>query len=456
MGDRSLYDFPHGFVLSEAALYAFICQDVYPDVLSFATAIPVQLKPLFLIPIKLEHLASGNEIAAEMEISRTASVTDVESLPAGSTPDGSIPTGATTEADWFGTKTFVNDDNEPTIPSSEPGSIFQIDDADSVTHHQEYNYDQNNQVPGETTFNEDIDMTQYGDYPYRTKELDVRHSSISPILMLKLRVAIHPEELAPRTPDKIKNNAKTCEVSLVSYDKGTRVFTFAVNCGNGAKTVQTKLSDIDQVAMSCNCNFWRWNGPEFHAEGNQFMLGQPFGSATTPDIRDPDRKYWLCKHAYAVLRRLDNFVQDVVDDNWDQDEDQLLDSVDENWDKLEGKAKIPLEEIEEEDIDLNIDWDEPEPEPVEEPEPEESEDVDLSELEEMRLKDFAPEESIEDYQTEDLTEDYETQEPENKEETQDSQEDYETQEEPAQTQEESQEDYETQEEKQEPEDSDEQ
>ncbi len=371
-------DFPHGFILSEAAQYAFLCQDVFPDIISFAAAIPDHLKPLFLIPIKIET------VTASHVASRIASSV-VRRLFA----DGATPTGDTPESDLFSYETFKNDDNEPTVPNSSPGSIFKIDDADDVTHHQEYNYDENNQTPTDTTIMEDVDITQYWDYPYRTKQ-EPRHSSIAIILHLSTgRVAIKPEELEPRAPEKIKRNATPCNVSFVSYDKKGRVFTFAVDCGNGAKQVQAALSDIDHVSLSCNCNFWRWNGPEFHAESNNYMLGQPFGTAAPPNIRDPDRKYYLCKHAYSVLRRLDNFVAEVTEENWELDDEELLDVVDEEWDRLEGAAEIPAEELDEDELDIDIDWDEEpegglEAEPAEsakEEEEEESYDVDLSDLE---------------------------------------------------------------------------
>lgn len=366
MAKNPSYDFPHGYALSESALYAFTCQDVFPDTLSFAAAIPDNLKPIFLIPIRLEIASSRSAVAHNIANHRCA--------------DGYTPSGGTEEGDLFGTKTFTYEDNTPTVPSSESGSIFQVDDADDITKHQEYNYDQNVQEPSDTSYMSDVDVTEDGfDYPYRTNQ-EVRHSSVKQpnVVVFKLRVALKPEQLEIHTPKKIKDNAESCTVSLVSYDKKTKVFTFSADCGNGKKQVQAKLSDIDQIAMSCNCPFWRWNGPEYHAVQKSYMLDSPFGSATAPNERDPDRKYWLCKHTYAVLRRMDFFVQEIIDENWDKDDSELLDEVDNEWDRLEGAVEIPIEDIDEDDLDLEIDWDVNEsPEGLEEGEV----DVDLSDLE---------------------------------------------------------------------------
>jgi hypothetical protein len=454
-------DFPHGFLLSDAAQYAFLCQEVFPDIISFAAAIPDHLKPLFLIPIKVETV----QVAASRRI---ASRIARRNIADGPTPLGD---GGEDESEWFGTKTFKYEDNEPTVPSSEPGSIFDTKDgeADSLTHHQEYNFDENIEVPTDTSYIEDVDITQYWDYPYRQKEEPVRHSSWKHVAVLELpwrrrlaRMAMKPEELEPRAPEKIKRNSKGCRVSLTSYDKKSRVFTFSVDCGHGHRTVQASLSDIDKVALSCDCPFWRYNGPEFHATHNAYMLGQPFGTASPPDVRDPDRKYFLCKHSYAVLKRLDDFVQEVTEENWDADDDEIMEKVDEDWDRLEGVAEVPTEELEDDDIDIDIDWDEEpegglEPEPVEDmvPEPEEEEvfpdyEVDLSELEPDYEPPPAPEHEVPEAESEDFqaVEDA-LQEPEAEQEGQAPQievEDYEVQQEPDEAQEEAQEETQQQEE----------
>ncbi len=344
---------PQGFLLSEAALYSFLDQDVYPDLISFAAAIPPHLRPLFLIPISVS--AASSPESHYDTASRVASVRYADSIPSGQTP----------EQDLFGAKTFVYDENESTVPSSDPGSIFEVDGAGAKTHHQdlEQEQDQNYQVPTDTSYMSDVDVTDsYIRYPYRSEE-HPRHSSLIVVaraLGRGIKVALKPDDLEGRAPDNIKENAEACSVRLVSYDKRGRVFTFTVNCGNGAKSVRAALTDIDHIAMSCSCPFWRWNGPEFHAEANSYILGKPSGTAGPPDVRDPDRKYFLCKHAYSVLARMDSFVQQVVDDNWDSDDEGLMKVVDQEWDKLAEEAKIDLDEAQTNDVD--VDWEEPESE----------------------------------------------------------------------------------------------
>lgn len=308
----------NGFFLTETAIYAFEDQDVYPDLVSFAAAIPDHLKPLFLVPINVDFV--DNDPAMRVAFS-----------------------GNTDEADLFGTQTFVTYDESPSVQNSLPGSIFDAYDNESRTHTQDALDDVNEQAPSDTSFMSDVDMTDYQSYPYRTKEVVVKHSSRMPVL-INFKVAVKSEYLESHTPSSIKKNSNRCSVAFVSYDKKTRVYTFSVNCGNGPHDVKAAISTIDDVSVSCNCEFWRYNGPEFHSKSNKFLLGNPYGKATAPSTRDADGQFWLCKHAYAVVKKMDNFVKKVVDNGWDDTEEEVLDRLDDNWDLLGGISEVPMSE----------------------------------------------------------------------------------------------------------------
>ncbi len=414
---------PQGFLLSEAALYSFFAQDVYPDVFSFCSAIPDHLKQLFLIPVRLEPA---------QDPSAQALVASVASRVAGDT----IPTGQTPEGDLFSYNTFNYGDGENTVAPSDPGSIFDIGDADDMTHHQENVEDQdtNIQVPSDTSYMSDVDLTESDiRYPYRTDERPIRHSSdvldaVFSVLIasrgaLRHRVAIKPEQLEPKAPGKVKDNAESCKVALVSYDKRGRVFTFNVDAGNGTKNVRASLTDLDHVAMTCDCAFWRYNGPEFHARSGGYLLGAPHGTASPPDVRDPDRQYYLCKHTYAVLKRLDEFVSEVTDDNWEMDDEEALAEIDKKWDEMAAVAEVPMDDFEDEVV---VDWDEPGEEgdvddadpgdldaaEIEEGESDEDGDEAVEEAEKPELED--PEELVE--EAEEHEEEPEAEEPEAEEE----------------------------------------
>lgn len=56
------------------------------------------------------------------------------------------------------------------------------------------------------------------------------------------------------------------------------------------------------IKVSCSCDYWRYQGPEYHAHKNSYLLGKARGTLEPPTKRDPNSTHKLCKHAYAVLR----------------------------------------------------------------------------------------------------------------------------------------------------------
>ncbi len=322
-----------GYVLSEAAEYSYKCQDVYKDVVSFAAAIPEHLRALFLIPIKAEvTVASTRKIIAK----RVAYETSMD----GSTPEG----------DLFSYQTFVNHDLEPTVPNSDPGSIFEDSPASARTKHQEYNFDENIQSPTDTSYMSDVDITQYVSYPYRTNEKPVRHSfNLRKAVIIKM--ALTPEYVETKAPKKIQDNAEKCTVKLMNYDNPSGVFTFSVVGNTDPRSVQAALVKDKHIALSCDCPFWRFNGPEYHAKVNNYLIGEPQGLATEPKVRDPDKKYWLCKHTYAVLKRFEKFLDDVYEE---VEEEDIEDAIDEKWTMMEEAVEVPVEDME--DDVISIDW----------------------------------------------------------------------------------------------------
>ena len=330
---------PSGFILSDAAMYAFECQEVFSDLLSFAVAIPDHLKPLFLIPVYVQAAPAEPSDRIGSIAVRVAEIT---------------PSGQSDAADLFSYQSFVNYDSENTVPSSEEESIWHDQQPDSMTRHQEHPLDWKMFEPDNPSYYGDgssVDLFDEG-YPYRSDH-EVRHSSIVPLIKpIKIRIALKPEILQEHAPEKIKERADACVVRFISYRKPNRMYTFSVHCGNVPHMVRAVLSEVDEITMTCDCPFWRFGGPEFHAKAQKFLLGKPRGTAAPPDVRDPNREHWLCKHAYSVLRHLEQHVQQVVDEHWDLDDEDMLNAIDEEWDRLGKEVEVPLNQLEEKDPGL--------------------------------------------------------------------------------------------------------
>jgi len=124
-----------------------------------------------------------------------------------------------------------------------------------------------------------------------------------------VKLAAIPEEILNGLDPEFKHRAAQCTTTLKRADLGNLRWIFAVDCGNGPKAVKIRASRPGNVRafgkldleLSCSCPGWQWLGPEFHAKSEGYMLNPQVGTASTPDIRDPDRTHKVCKHVASVL-----------------------------------------------------------------------------------------------------------------------------------------------------------
>jgi hypothetical protein len=110
---------------------------------------------------------------------------------------------------------------------------------------------------------------------------------------------------------EVKQRSQKCVTSLKRADIKNLRWVFAVNCGNGPKVVrvkaepsdvESKFQDLD-LHVACSCPAWRWLGPEFHSTTKDYQDPKtPLqGTASAPNIRDPERINKVCKHVAAML-----------------------------------------------------------------------------------------------------------------------------------------------------------
>lgn len=161
-------------------------------------------------------------------------------------------------------------------------------------------------------------------YPYRDDKPNTHNASVefvaglwllrhtaSRLLRAGSRIAADLATMATGLNPKTIERAKSCAVTLKRADIKNLRWLFSVNCGNGAKVVKFKAARPGNVTkfqkmdfhVSCSCPAWRWQGPEFHSTTKDYQDPKtPLqGTASPPDIRDPERVNKICKHVAAVL-----------------------------------------------------------------------------------------------------------------------------------------------------------
>jgi predicted SpoU family rRNA methylase len=118
-------------------------------------------------------------------------------------------------------------------------------------------------------------------------------------------------DLMKNTGSDVVKRAQKVPIRAKRFNPDKGFWTFAATGSNGEthtvrlkgvrKTkAQTRL-DRAQVKCSCTCNFFRWQGPEHWAKRHGYLYGKPRGTASTPNVRDPKGRHWVCKHIAAAL-----------------------------------------------------------------------------------------------------------------------------------------------------------
>ena len=127
-----------------------------------------------------------------------------------------------------------------------------------------------------------------------------------------VRTAARMDDLLEGLNPKVEERGAQCSVQVKRVDVPNLRWIFAVNCGNGPKVVRVKGTREGNIVkftkmdlnVSCSCPAFRWLGPEFHAKGEDYLLGKPRGTASVPDVKDPLRHNRTCKHVAAVLSHI--------------------------------------------------------------------------------------------------------------------------------------------------------
>jgi hypothetical protein len=130
------------------------------------------------------------------------------------------------------------------------------------------------------------------------------------------RTAATREQILTGLDAEFKERSQKCTASLKRADIPRLRWIFAVDCGNGPKAVKVRalpkgksraFAKLD-LELSCSCKAWQWLGPEYHAKSESYQIGNPVGTASTPDIRDPERDNRVCKHVAAALSMTKNWA----------------------------------------------------------------------------------------------------------------------------------------------------
>lgn len=122
-----------------------------------------------------------------------------------------------------------------------------------------------------------------------------------------------PSEIISNTSQSVRNKSSTRDARLSRVDRTNSVWHFSVPGQGQNYTVKIKvleptkkLVDDSNVLVTCNCPFFRWQGPEHWASVEGYLYQVPAGTASRPDIMDPSGENKVCKHAISALEKARN------------------------------------------------------------------------------------------------------------------------------------------------------
>jgi len=248
--------------------------------------------------------------------------------------------GLSLSDDISGTKTFVKPlDDHGTDDKAEPGSLYRIDGPRDMAKPQDGGddtIDQSHASPAYMGLGEK-DPNDYSKtkYPYRDGKPNVKNAA-NPDFVAQLHILESKEPFtvtaSQRTAFRVFSKyAETASqimsglnpavlersksISPVVKRKDLKnlrwIFSVPGSAGNTyavkvhairPKKNVVKLSKMD-IEIACSCPAWQWQGPEFHADMEEYQNTNvpQKGTAQTPNVRDPEWQNRVCKHVAAVL-----------------------------------------------------------------------------------------------------------------------------------------------------------
>lgn len=131
---------------------------------------------------------------------------------------------------------------------------------------------------------------------------------------------------------KPKDNNLTWMYRVRGYekwsDKKGHVVTVKLEKDNKEKDIRKM-----QVRVSCTCPFWKYYGPDYNANRNEYLYGESKSNGQSPDKNDPKRQNIICKHVYSVGLIFQRFATKYNLDNY-KELDDILDLLGEEKDQF--------------------------------------------------------------------------------------------------------------------------
>lgn len=125
-----------------------------------------------------------------------------------------------------------------------------------------------------------------------------------------LKMATTLADIESGTASDVRARARGVKVHLAKADPKRGIWTFRAD-GSAGRSYTVKVQAVAKgntkdvgklhLRVSCDCDFFRYQGPEHHAKADGYLYGKPRGTAAIAHEKDPKGNHKACKHALAAL-----------------------------------------------------------------------------------------------------------------------------------------------------------
>ena len=112
-----------------------------------------------------------------------------------------------------------------------------------------------------------------------------------------MRVSKTIPEILSQTDKKTLGRARGLNPTLKGQEGSKVVYVV-----KGSESYQVEVAFLGKdVKVRCSCDAFVFQGSEYHADKQDFLLGRARGNLAEPTKRDPNGKKLVCKHVVAVF-----------------------------------------------------------------------------------------------------------------------------------------------------------
>ena len=117
------------------------------------------------------------------------------------------------------------------------------------------------------------------------------------------KTSAYIKDIVENLDPKIKSNATSIKAVVSGFEEKVLREPIKFEVSDYTVTVEAKgdISNPD-IYLTCTCDYWQYQGPEYHSAQNKYLYGKVRGTAEIPTKKDPNGTHKVCKHVYAVLR----------------------------------------------------------------------------------------------------------------------------------------------------------